>query len=342
MKTALVLSGGGSRGAYEIGVWQALRELGIKIDIVTGTSIGSMNATLVSLGLFEEAKNFWLTLDTDEVFDYKHAIENKGVKFTTVKDVIGDCISEAAVRKSAVDLGIVTVKLPGMEVIRCWKEDIPEGKLLDYVFASCSCFPVVTPYEIDEQKYLDGGYGDNMPIGLALEKNPDKIIAVNLDGFGKVLDEDIERAKDRLMIIESHQKLGNFAVFHPEHAAQIMRLGYLDAMKAFGAYCGSRYTFIKGQFPIRDLRAMEEAADSLNLDPGILYTKDVFYEAVRKEIDIEKKDFHEPLQLGEKVSFLALCLLLKKDPDLKLPKTLTKIIGTKFAAARWTVAEGLV
>lgn len=40
MKTGLVLGGGGSRGAYEIGVWQALRELGIGIDVVTGTSVG--------------------------------------------------------------------------------------------------------------------------------------------------------------------------------------------------------------------------------------------------------------------------------------------------------------
>lgn len=39
-KTALVLSGGGSRGAYEAGVWQALVDLGIKIDIVTGSSVG--------------------------------------------------------------------------------------------------------------------------------------------------------------------------------------------------------------------------------------------------------------------------------------------------------------
>ena len=41
-KTALVLGGGGSRGAYELGVWKALRELGVKIDIVTGTSIGAV------------------------------------------------------------------------------------------------------------------------------------------------------------------------------------------------------------------------------------------------------------------------------------------------------------
>ena len=47
-KTALVLSGGGARGAYETGVWQALTELGIKIDIITGTSVGAINAAMVA------------------------------------------------------------------------------------------------------------------------------------------------------------------------------------------------------------------------------------------------------------------------------------------------------
>ena len=42
MKRALVLGGGGSKGAYELGVWRALDELGISFDIVTGTSIGAM------------------------------------------------------------------------------------------------------------------------------------------------------------------------------------------------------------------------------------------------------------------------------------------------------------
>ena len=52
-KTALVLSGGGSRGAYEAGAWQALTELGIRIDIVTGTSVGAINGAMVAQGDLE-------------------------------------------------------------------------------------------------------------------------------------------------------------------------------------------------------------------------------------------------------------------------------------------------
>lgn len=45
---AIVLSGGGAKGSYELGVWKALRRLRIKYDIVTGTSIGALNGLLMA------------------------------------------------------------------------------------------------------------------------------------------------------------------------------------------------------------------------------------------------------------------------------------------------------
>ena len=68
-KTALVLSGGGSRGAYEAGVWQALTELGVKIDIVTGTSVGAINGAMVVQGELEPTVKLWKEIETHMVFD---------------------------------------------------------------------------------------------------------------------------------------------------------------------------------------------------------------------------------------------------------------------------------
>ena len=67
-KRALVLGGGGARGAYEIGVWQALREIGWQFDIVTGTSVGSINGAIFATGDFETAEEVWNSLDTGMVF----------------------------------------------------------------------------------------------------------------------------------------------------------------------------------------------------------------------------------------------------------------------------------
>ncbi|MCQ2547303.1 MAG: patatin-like phospholipase family protein [Clostridia bacterium] len=72
MKTALVLSGGGSRGAYEIGVCKALRELDIHIDMVFGTSVGAINAAIVAQGTLDRAEELWLDLSTEKLFDLDH------------------------------------------------------------------------------------------------------------------------------------------------------------------------------------------------------------------------------------------------------------------------------
>ena len=66
-KLALVLCGGGSLGAYEMGVWKLLRELEIKPDIVTGTSIGALNGALVVADDYEGALNMWSTIDAEKV-----------------------------------------------------------------------------------------------------------------------------------------------------------------------------------------------------------------------------------------------------------------------------------
>lgn len=55
MKQAIALAGGGTKGAYQVGAWKAMRELGIPFDIVTGTSIGSVTAALMVQGDFDRA-----------------------------------------------------------------------------------------------------------------------------------------------------------------------------------------------------------------------------------------------------------------------------------------------
>ena len=67
MKRALVLGGGGSKGAYELGVWRALDELGISFDIVTGTSIGAMIGAMYVQKQFERCLGLWEQLSVDDI-----------------------------------------------------------------------------------------------------------------------------------------------------------------------------------------------------------------------------------------------------------------------------------
>ena len=47
MQRALVLTGGGAKGSYQVGVWRALQELGWRPDIITGTSVGCLNGAML-------------------------------------------------------------------------------------------------------------------------------------------------------------------------------------------------------------------------------------------------------------------------------------------------------
>lgn len=300
-KTALILGGGGSRGAYEIGVWQALREMEIPIHIAAGTSVGAINGAAVAQGSFDRACRLWRQLTTTEVFDFSQAVKNGGASYTSLKKTLNENLSEQSIRDSGVEYGLVTVKAE-LQALRnsrslfsgqyLWKEQIPNGQLLDYILASASCFPAVSAYEIEGSAYIDGGYLDNLPVAMALQRGAQTIIAVNLDTFGIVKKEALASAQAQgksLFFIESPWNLGNFLIFDPKHSAHLMRLGYLDAMKAFGAFEGRRFTFMKGQMDRRTLPTAEEAAEIFRLNSETIYSKEIFLYQLAKAIDSSKK-----------------------------------------------------
>ena len=66
-QTALVLGGGGAKGAYEVGVIEALEHLGIRAGSVYGTSIGSLNAAMYALGDMPALRALWETIRLSDV-----------------------------------------------------------------------------------------------------------------------------------------------------------------------------------------------------------------------------------------------------------------------------------
>ena len=69
----LVLAGGGAKGSYQVGVYQALMELGWLPDVITGASVGSLNAALFVMGKVNEAADLWRSLDTTACWNCQRA-----------------------------------------------------------------------------------------------------------------------------------------------------------------------------------------------------------------------------------------------------------------------------
>lgn len=259
MKTALVLAGGGSRGAYQIGAWQALREIGITVDIVTGTSVGALNGALIAQNSFSTALAVWKALDTQMVFDIsgkptfgeyaKEFLKKKGASANGLKTLLEEYLAEDLIRQSPIELGLVTVKKKGLEPLEVYTEEIPKGQLNDYLLASAACYPAVKSHLINETEYIDGGYYDNMPIHLAEKKGADRMIVINLESVG-LLKNSVKALKEakNVTYISPKWDLGNFLVFEQKTIKRNIRLGYLDTLKAFGFFDGNLYTFAKHEF----------------------------------------------------------------------------------------------
>ena len=243
MKRALVFSGGGAKGSYQIGVWKALRKLHIIIDIVTGCSIGSINAALFAENKYHIAKKMWLKITTDDLFtkDETKVFKTLGLKFDKAKEYLDRLIDESKIRKSKIDYGLVTFNYKKRTPKILTKQEIPEGKLVDYILASSTFYPFIEKKKIDDDYYIDGGFYDNMPINLAVDMGATEVIAIDLKNIG--IKRKTKNKEIPVTVIEYNLNDYGTLVFTKEKAKERIKLGYNDTMKKFNKLDGNTYTF---------------------------------------------------------------------------------------------------
>ncbi len=259
MKRAIVLSGGGARGSYQIGVWKALRKLRIKYDIVTGTSVGSLNGALMTQKTYFKGVWFWKNISYKQVFKdeiiiskgkkdnfkkyAKAIIVENGMDVSNLEDTVEKALNEKKLRKSNIDFGLVTFNLTSLKPIRLTKKEIPVGKMKDYLIASATCYPAFKKKSIDNEEFIDGGYSDNLPINLAIKMGAEEIIAVDLRTIG--LKRRARNKKVKVTYITPRNSLGSLLSFDKISARRGIRLGYNDTMKISDKLDGNKYTFKK-------------------------------------------------------------------------------------------------
>ena len=226
MKLGVVLSGGGSKGAYEIGVWKALRKLNVKYDIVTGTSVGALNAALMTQKTFHSALNLWQNLEFEDVLDetidtskkgnvlkaYAKGIRNGGMKINKLENTVEEALNLKKIYRSNIDMGIVTVKASNLKPILLTKKDIDPLDMKDYLIASASCYPAFKKKNIDNIEYIDGGVFDNLPINLAISMGAEEIIAVDLKEVG--IKRRVKNQNIKITTISPRNNIGSFLLFY--------------------------------------------------------------------------------------------------------------------------------
>ena len=144
MPLALVLCGGASRGAIEVGFYKAVCELNIKFDFVIGSSIGSINGALICSEISsEELEKIWLA-------NKKH-----------VENIINQILPEIQFEELNKKLVVVATDLcTGKPVI------FEEGNLREAILASCAIPGLFPPRFYQNRWLIDGSVSANMPIDL--------------------------------------------------------------------------------------------------------------------------------------------------------------------------------
>ncbi len=261
-KLGLVLSGGGSKGAYEIGVYKALKKLKKEIDIVTGTSVGAINGVFITQNDLKGSLNFWDHATFKNIYDEnefpqvedekiskiylqyaKSFINEGGLDIYKMKNIFDDYFKPSKFFGSNINYGLVTYNFTSKKPVIKTKQELTKNNIKDYVLASASCYPAFKPYLIDNEMYIDGGYYDNLPINLAIDLGATEIIAVDLRAIGFK-----KNTKDKsvdVTYITPRNKIGSFLVFDKMQARKAIKLGYNDTMKTFGKLEGNKYTFRK-------------------------------------------------------------------------------------------------
>lgn len=264
---ALVLSGGGLKGSYQIGAYKALKKLRYNFDIVTGTSIGAINGAFITakeekkaIELWKNVKiNFLFTEKVNEdfiVLEYlRNIIKNKGMDVSALENNINKYLNKNKFFKSNINFGLVTVNKKTKQPKYLEKKDLTKENLSDYLMASACFYPIFQSKKIANEEYLDGGYHDNVPIDFAIQLGADDIIAIDLAAIG--IRKKIS-GKAKIKYIIPNNQLGAEMIVSNKQIRKNLSYGYNDTMKAFNQLEGKKYTFKKGELEKYCMRYKEK------------------------------------------------------------------------------------
>jgi NTE family protein len=177
-KIGLALGSGGARGFAHVGVVKALRDAGIPIHMIAGSSMGALVGAMVSIGHTDDNLKRMATLFKRKYYmDY--IVPKMGfISGKKIKELIRMLTQQKRIEDCEIPLAIVaTDLLLGEKVV------FRSGRIADAVRASISIPGILVPEKIDGRLLVDGGVIDRVPVSVAREMGADLVIAVDISHF---------------------------------------------------------------------------------------------------------------------------------------------------------------
>jgi NTE family protein len=210
---AFVLSGGGSRGALQVGALQVLIEEGIKPDLIVGSSVGAINGAALAVGPdavgLEQLEQFWLGAEATKI--YSSNLITMALRMLLKREsLVSSDEFHRFVRRHVLpqaenfaDLESTRLYITAVDLasgkLHIFGDD-PADSLVDAIMASTSIQPFFPPWSIAGRRFIDGGYLSNLPLLTAIERGADQIYALDLTALG-----DQDQRKQGLIPILLHE-----------------------------------------------------------------------------------------------------------------------------------------
>ena len=294
MRYGLALAGGGVRGAFHIGVWRALRKMGVEICAAVGTSVGAINSALIALDEYDTAVKIWRNISAEDIVALPECMKgerdifalknlaavileiykNGGLDMSPLEHLLSAVVDEDRLRKSDIDFGLALLSLSDKKGVYRFTDEIPRGELIDYIVASASIFG---SKRVRSKMLSDAGFYDNMPVNMLLQRGIKDIIAVDAGGIG--INRAPSAADTNIISVRATRPTTGIMDFDRVGIMRAMDEGYVACMRAFGYAAGGTYSFTdyisaRGRYSSDIISGIEKAAEMLEINPFEIYTFD--------------------------------------------------------------------
>lgn len=266
-KLGLTLSGGGGKGAYQIGVWQAMRDMGLdsQLSAISGTSVGGLNGAMFAQDKLDLAKSMWLNIESRNMLSVQdvpgvasrlalltasgmispmlsHFISTKGFfKQDGLKSMIAEGLDAGRLASSALPLTVALHNTAANCVDYISVSDTHTAA--DMLLGTAALPLIFDEVNIGDGIYTDGGFYwglphkhvDNTPIRPLIEAGCDTIVVVYLSPDDLSIDPRHYPGVRILPIVPANSLGGVTATldFSNEGAARRMEQGYADGLQIF-------------------------------------------------------------------------------------------------------------
>ena len=175
VRIGLALGGGAARGFAHIGVIQVLEEAGIRVDLVAGTSAGSLVAALYAAGRNGSTlARLALAMDESAITDW--AFPGRGlIRGEALARYVREQTGGKLIEQLPLPLGIVATDLDSGEPVLFQRGDVGAA-----VRASSAVPAIFQPVKIGTREYVDGGLVSPVPVRFARQMGADVVIAVDI------------------------------------------------------------------------------------------------------------------------------------------------------------------